>query len=404
MALANRLLNVVILVMALVAVVFSWKLWDRRKELRERGDALANFVSGAATDLDENSAKPIGPEVKATENGAKGALGWEAFHADSSKYRGLLDRFQTRARDIRKMRDDLSGELVKVGAKFDNKNFDVPGFNDPDKSAQMRKDLMDHLTTYYERDKFLVKSLKGFNELLDPQNFDWDEAKLMARENYVAAEAKVTEGIKSLQDYNRRYADTLSQAVAKLGGEERLGVTAERIREVKPADIESMLRGIEIIMTTVKEVENLRAQLKVVNDQLAKAKDDLDAANEELSKHMIKIEQQTKVIEGQKAKISDLEHRISAMTNGGRVGGPLVNLDKFDGVVMKVNYDYSYVIIDIGGKDQLVYGTQLAIARDREFICNVMVTKVYQKYAVADIVPENKQGEVLEGDRVIGLQ
>ncbi len=408
MAVANRILNIVILLMAIVAVAFGWKLYDRRKELRARGDLFAKTISQTAQVLDDQSPEQIADELQTDDTGGQGKLGWAEFHNDykMNSGQGIREKMKTftdQAESIRKQRDNLSEYIVGIAADFDHDPLQVTDLNDPaeDKSVKQLAELKNHLGEYYKRDKFLTASLKGFHEQLYPDSA-LDVKELMQPENYHAAQSKVKEGISHLQDMNQRYSNALSTAVSKLGGEERLGVTPEKIREVNPADVESMIKGIEKIMDTVAEVENLRVQIKAVEEQLAKAKDELDRANEEIAKHLIKIDSLKKLNEGLNVKVAKLQGIINSMK-----GGPLNPQSvgrHFDGKVKKVNYDYNYVIIDIGGKDKIVYGTQLTVARDREFICNVVVTKVYKNFAVAEIMPENKQGEVIEGDRVVALE
>ena len=76
-------------------------------------------------------------------------------------------------------------------------------------------------------------------------------------------------------------------------------------------------------------------------------------------------------------------------------------MKKVEGKVINVNYDWDYVIINLGEKDSLPENLELIIARDKEYICKVLVTRVHHDYAVAEILPNVRHGNVIEGDRVI---
>ena len=76
-------------------------------------------------------------------------------------------------------------------------------------------------------------------------------------------------------------------------------------------------------------------------------------------------------------------------------------LDELTGSVLDVNYDRNYVLIDIGGMHNMRPNYTMIVARNDELICKVKTTRVYKKYAVAEILPELNKGAVIAGDRVI---
>jgi hypothetical protein len=86
------------------------------------------------------------------------------------------------------------------------------------------------------------------------------------------------------------------------------------------------------------------------------------------------------------------------VAQGGASGA---TLKKLSGSVVDVNYDWNYVIINLGAKDNLPPKLEMIVAREKEYICRVVVSKVYDDYAVAEVLPDLKKGKVLEGDRVI---
>ncbi len=408
MAIANRILNIIILLMAIVAVAFGWKLFDRRKELRNRGDLYADTISKAATALDTDTNDKIASQVKADDAGAKGPLGWLAYHVDvkatstGTTTRGLMEKLVKQADSVRGQRDALSGEIKKMSGIFNGLDPEVTVLNDPTLFDKPSEEIQALMTKFKDRDDALTQLMVDFSQNLSVEGSeDLKREDILDSQAYTKQGTSIKDRIEFILKRNESYSNALAQTVEKLGGEARLGVTPDAIREVNAADVERMIKGIETIMDTVREVDTLRVQIKTVEEQLAKAKDDLDRANEEIAQQSIKIDSLKKLNEGHLIKITKLENRMRVLE--GRTVTAGAGGRRYDGLVKKVNYDYNYIIINIGGEEKLIYGTQLTIARDREFICNVMVTKVYKKFAVAEILPENKQGEVLEGDRVLSL-
>jgi len=71
----------------------------------------------------------------------------------------------------------------------------------------------------------------------------------------------------------------------------------------------------------------------------------------------------------------------------------------FTGKVMSVIHKAGLVILDTGRDDGLPLGLVMTVRRDREYLCQVRVTKLYPEYAVAEIIPKGKEGEPIQGDR-----
>ena len=68
------------------------------------------------------------------------------------------------------------------------------------------------------------------------------------------------------------------------------------------------------------------------------------------------------------------------------------------GRIVKVNYEYGYVIIDRGRKDNIRPNLELTVSRERAYIGQLVVSRVYKDYAVAEILPNQAGGLVISGD------
>lgn len=71
------------------------------------------------------------------------------------------------------------------------------------------------------------------------------------------------------------------------------------------------------------------------------------------------------------------------------------------GKVVAVDPKYDFVVIDIGANQQLVPGANMLVNRDGKLVAKVKITRVEPNRAIANIIPEWKQEDVVEGDQVV---
>ncbi|MGV3772546.1 MAG: hypothetical protein ACO1QB_06555 [Verrucomicrobiales bacterium] len=69
--------------------------------------------------------------------------------------------------------------------------------------------------------------------------------------------------------------------------------------------------------------------------------------------------------------------------------------------VLAVDPKYDFVVLDIGGNQGILENAKLIINRDGKFIGKVRVTAVEPNRSVANVMPEWKQDEIMEGDIAI---
>ena len=88
MVILNRILNVLILILAVVSVLFTVLLYQRRVELRNRGDKLAGVVHDVVKDLDADSGTSFSSEITTDQIAGAGddplfggTLGSAYFHS-----------------------------------------------------------------------------------------------------------------------------------------------------------------------------------------------------------------------------------------------------------------------------------------------------------------------------------
>ena len=71
------------------------------------------------------------------------------------------------------------------------------------------------------------------------------------------------------------------------------------------------------------------------------------------------------------------------------------------GKVVAVDPKYDFVVLDIGESQGVVPRGKLLVSREGKLVGAVRITRVEASRSIANIIPEMKQEEVMEGDQVI---
>jgi hypothetical protein len=71
------------------------------------------------------------------------------------------------------------------------------------------------------------------------------------------------------------------------------------------------------------------------------------------------------------------------------------------GKVVAVDPKYDFVVLDIGSNQGLIPDAKMLVNRDGKLVAKVKITHVEPNRAIANIIPEWKQDDVVEGDQVV---
>ncbi len=71
------------------------------------------------------------------------------------------------------------------------------------------------------------------------------------------------------------------------------------------------------------------------------------------------------------------------------------------GKVLAVDPKYDFVVLNVGGNQGVVENGRLLVNRNGKLVAKVRVTKVEPNRSIANILPDWKQADVMEGDQVI---
>jgi len=126
-------------------------------------------------------------------------------------------------------------------------------------------------------------------------------------------------------------------------------------------------------------------QINSLRRQLAKTTEEREAISGE---NQI-LSRQNKQLHAQLAKYIGEDEKDPEMPAG------------LKGKVLAVDPKYDFVVLDIGGNQGAVERGKLLVSRDGKLVGAVRITRVEPNRSIANVIPEMKQGEVMEGDQVI---
>ena len=403
MATLNKILSAIVMILAIVSVVFSFQLYQKRSVMSKRGDVLAKNIEDVAVSVDF---------ADGFKNANESLLSWKAFDAsaDGTKPAGVpdpsakqkLDDLVTKVKDTYQVMDKGLDTITRVAEVTEYPDFPVKEeLKAPEKFNQVATEMDTFNTDYSSREDFLRSKLALSANKLDPNYVNTAESLKIVK-NYTEAQDIVDTGIANLKERNVALSNAISDMVNELGNDEYLGVDKDQIREVRTEDVTSVLTGITKIMGIVDEAQELRQQNNLLSENIDDLKKQLADARKEVADWAAqKAEGDAKLAECQDLVIQlEEKNRQSEIASNGDGTNRTSEGIEFRGKVLSVNYDYNFVVLDIGTDKKMSFGVTLSVSRDREYIGDVRVTKIFKKYCVAEILPDTQQGMVIEGDSV----
>ena len=71
------------------------------------------------------------------------------------------------------------------------------------------------------------------------------------------------------------------------------------------------------------------------------------------------------------------------------------------GKVLAVDPKYDFVVVDLGEKDGIIPRGELLVSRDGKLVAKIRILRVEPSRCIANILPQWKQADVLEGDQIL---
>jgi DNA repair exonuclease SbcCD ATPase subunit len=400
MAVFNKILNVLIFVLAIAAVVFGFMLFQKREELKDRGDQMAKVIHSVAETLDDNNNS--GTDAASKLLLSKSAPSSVSLYHDNFKKLGtVLKTFETQAADIIAQRNALSKTLFKVAKTLDLPNADsfaAIQFQNIEKYAKKDSDLISLLGKVEKRDSDIAAKLVSIASQVD---CTIDPNTLKSLDGYSAPLADFSGKIKAVKEKTETLASHIKTVCSTWGVSE-------------PA-----LDGDDY----ADSLGTVESSLKSKKDEFEQTKTELSNTKEQLADVNDKLTQKLEIIKSKDNKIAKMQKKIDFLGGGGedtesntpqipQTNQDLVNM--LEGKVLRVNKKWGFVMIDLGKDNKMVIGNKkkveksvalpegkiMTVARNDKYIGQIKVVKVNNDCSIADMLCEPGGDAIQPGDKV----
>jgi predicted nucleic acid-binding Zn-ribbon protein len=401
----NRVVNIVILVLAVVAVVFGTLLFKKREELRFRGDKMAAMINSVAGILDANSETAyqkalvqtrLELDAKKDPAGAAKNAKLSLYHNNYANLESVLAPFKKQAQDIAMQRDVLGATLKDIADTLEI----------PETFAQSQ---FQSVGTYDETKGKLVNFVKKVN--------DRDNALV----DQIAASAKVIgfsvqpEALKNLDEFAGPLGEFGTKVDALKKRSDAYGRHITSICQILDISTPS-LEGEDY----ASSLSNTETAVRGVKDEFERTKQELASTKQQLEETRDKLRQTEEKYAQLETKYQKVKKELDAILNPtgeeGGDGGTVQFVKKLKGTVIDVNRKWDFVVIDLGSENKMTVpagkgktrdivvslpmNVLMTASRDDNYLGKLKIIRVNSNCAIADILPEQRKNEIQVGDQV----
>lgn len=325
MKVVNIVLSILILVLALASATFSYFLFEKRDAMIKGWGKLAATIHNASTALDNHSSTRIAAKLTPAE----------LSHEKYAELDAKLQKLVAQSRQIVAERDELADALRRIGAAVEVKNLGS-------------EEAFRAIATYNANKNAVVR---GVSDSLKRRDMVYralaTEAKRLGVE--LDSRALASDGSSSLTPLTR----ALSQMRTRRSFyESNLKLIGSHVN-VRGGDFsEDGYRGS--VQSTKRGVEKVRRDYDAKTAELDEVRRELIAVNAELKKRDIHIKSLNDLVKDKNYTISSYKSALGVPDDAEppipwRPGSKEVRA-KTVGEVVKVNSDYGYIAINLGGK------------------------------------------------------
>lgn len=390
MAILNRIVNILILLLVIAAGVFSYMLFDKRESLTRGMKDMAQAISGTAKTLDDGGA-----------SGTKAANNLKEADLDHKKaFKNVLPELNKTAREIVNQRNSLARSIEKAG-----KTLGATGV----KSASLR--LVDN---YENECKKFQNAIEAYKENADG-----------VKSAFVSVGRNVGANLKASELEGEGYKDASKKILAKVND-----IRNENSTIVRDMDYIRNKMGVSSRYSTNtarfwrEAVDKKAREINTVKAERAKFKALSERQAREITQLKKTIEARDRSIEDHKGRIDHLEQVI---TDDGKKPMPALQLKadspecyrEVKGSIEYVNEEYGFVQIDIGKNYVIVqeYGVKknnvhfplqsgltMTVIRgsgeSTEVVAKILVKTVNADNAICNVI-KGRVSDIRVKDRVI---
>lgn len=222
-----------------------------------------------------------------------------------------------------------------------------------------------------------IKNLKGTLADTKTQLTKAEEDAATSKKNAKAAKEEAEKTTKELDETK----GNLEIAMGKWKEQQSRADESEAKEKKASGQLNEAQRDLSAWGALGLPVEQVRGRLA----ELAKVRDENEALGEE-KKVMLR-------------NINTLQARVAIYELDKQVAPPLP--EGLRGKVIAVEPKWDFVVLDIGGDQGVVERGEMLVNREGKLVAKVRITSVEPKRSIANILPEWKQADVVEGDSVM---
>ena len=404
MVVVNKILNILIFVLAIAACFAAILLHQRRLELRGRADYFADVIANVAQKLDGDTEKNTATDINASQTINSDALTWREYKKAGTPD-GKFTKFEEKVSKLEEYTEQLFTLKVTMANTFmdvkDTIKYQgdleddalIAALNSVDGFEQAAKPVISKITAVSDRGRILSERLveisKAINKAQDASNFDTYTDKDTGNEELKSNLSQLTQEASKL--YSR------SQVLAKGYGDVIKAFDAEGDKEqyyspdFNPQDLLSDetseiqsgistlykdLKKVNVMLferaVALKKVDELRIQvttLESVKEELNRENDNLKNENGRLTAEVKRVNK----------KLATLEEIIGTQRGVMEAG--------FSAQVVEANDRFDFLVLNKGKKQGVKHNVEMVIHSNGKYICKVVVTKVLENSSVCDILP-----------------
>jgi DNA repair exonuclease SbcCD ATPase subunit len=404
MGMVNKIVNIVVLVLAVACVAFGSMLFKKREQLRFRGDKMAAVIGKVSQTMDKESesdyAKKLSSaklelndkkDTQAVENKGK------TLHLTNyDNIDNVLKPFEKQVDEVVKQRDDLAGALNTV-----SETLKIP--------ETYGVTVFKSLKTYADK----KTSLLGLVEKVNTR----DEA-VIGQVVSSAGTLGFTVDVSALKDLDN-FRPPLSDFGAKVENfKKRLDNYASHI---------SKICSILEVSAPSLAGEDYSAELAGSEDRVKAKKEEFEQTKRDLASTKAKLQETEEKLSSAITKTAELEKQIASLNEAiGKyrkmIGGEDMDKEppqeaelakKLIGKVLEVNDKWDFIVIDLGKNNKmhlgaskkeifvpLPEGKKMIVSRGDRPIAEVKIVRVNESCSIADVIPGKKYGSIQPGDKV----
>ncbi|MBO4304686.1 MAG: hypothetical protein J6A21_08900 [Lentisphaeria bacterium] len=390
MAILNRIVNILILLLVIAAGVFSYMLFGKRESLTKGMESMAAAISNTAATLDDGGA-----------SGTKAAGSLKKADLDHKKdFSALLPKLNDTAKEIVRQRNDLAKALAQTGRELGAKNVKEASLRRVDNFAGECKNLQSAVKAYKDnangvKNQFVAigRSLKADVKMADLDGTGYREAS-----------QKIQDKAETL----RKESDTTAGDIAY--AKNRLGVSIGKYS----TNTSKFWR--EAVDKRAKDIQKINSE-RGKFERLSKSQE----------KEISKLKEEKKALEDQvKTKDKEIARQLKIITDDGKKPEPALKLmpdspecyKEVRGTVQYVNREYGFVQIDIGKDYQIEQeygvmknivsfplqpGLTMTVSRgsgeNAEIVATILVKTVNKNNSICNVIKGNV-ADIREKDHV----